>query len=332
MEYEIELNIISLSLLMVFTKLIIAGSTGFVADDAIRAILASTNPKFDVTILTRADSGKAPASIPGAKIVPVDYNDHNGLVKTIKGADAILSFISGPVSKAVDRLLLKAAQEAGVRRIFPSEYTLDILHPAAVSLLTEGGNWPEDTSPVVTARKFTSLAKEGGPTSFTTIIPSAFMDSWLEGTFGSFDPKNRKATILDSGDHYFGGCSLPFLGAAIVAVLQMDEEKTKNKRIPIFEVRATMNQVVDTYEELLGAKFQRDRVTTQDLLNKRNANLAAGNPFVALFDSIIVGAFDGRGAGDPEGGLEFDGDGFLTMKRKTLKELTTEALKKIGAI
>lgn len=284
---------------MVFTKLIIAGSTGYVADNAIRALLASTKPKFDVTILTRADSGKAAPSIPGAIIVPVDYNDHNGLVKTIAGADAILSFISGPVSKAVDLLLLKAAQEAGVRRIFPSEYTLDVLHPAAVSLLTEGGSWPDDTSAVVTARKFASLADKGGPTSFTTLIPSAFMDSWLEGDFGLFDPKNRKVTLFDSGDHYFSGCSLPFIGAAIVAVLQMDEEKTKNRRIPITEVRATMNQVVDMYEELLGAKFQRDQITSQDLLNKRNASLAAGNSFAALFDSIIVGAFNGCGAGDP---------------------------------
>ncbi|KAL7893226.1 hypothetical protein HDV63DRAFT_387524 [Trichoderma sp. SZMC 28014] len=317
---------------MVFTKLIIAGSTGYVADHAIRAILASTKPKFDVTILTRADSGKTPASIPGAKLVPVDYNNHNELVKAITGADAILSFIAGPVSKAVDRQLLKAAQEAGVRRIFPSEYTLDILHPAAVSLLTEGGNWPEETSPVITAQSFVSLADEGGPTSFTTLIPSAFMDSWLEGDFGLFDPKNRKITVFDGGDHYFAGCSLPFLGSAIVAVLQMDEEKTKNKRIPISEVRATMNQIVDTYEELLGVKFEKDQLTTQDMINKRNANLAAGNPFAALFDGIIIGAFNGSGAADPQGGLEFDGDGFLNVKRKTLKELTVEALKKIGAI
>jgi nucleoside-diphosphate-sugar epimerase len=317
---------------MVFTKLIIAGSTGYVADHAIRAILASTKPKFDVTILTRADSGKAAASIPGAKIVPIDYNDHNGLVKTITGADAILSFIAGPVSKAVDRQLLKAAQEAGVRRIFPSEYTLDILHPAAVRLLTEGGNWPEETSPVVTARQFASLADEGGPTSFTTIIPSAFMDSWLEGDFGLFEPKNRKITVIDGGDHYCAGCSLPFLGAAIVAILQMDEEKTKNKRIPVSELRATINQIADTYEELLGTKFQRDPLTTQDLIHKRDADLAAGNPFAALFDSIIAGAFNGCGAADPVGGLDFDGDGLLTVKRKTLKELTAEALKKIGAL
>lgn len=158
------------------------------------------------------------------------------------------------------------------------------------------------------------------------------MVSWLEGDFGLFEPKNRKITVLDSGDHYFAGCSLPFIGAAIIAVLQMDEEKTKNKRISITKVRATMNQIVDIYEELLGTKFQRAQITSQEFLNKRNADLAAGNAFAALLDGIIVGEFNGCGAGDLVDGLAFDGDGLLNIKRKTLKELTTEALKKIGTI
>jgi hypothetical protein len=317
---------------MTFTKLIIAGSTGYVADHAIRAILASTNPKFDVTILTRADSGKKSPATAGVKFVPINYNDHAALVRVITGADAILSFISGPPSKVIDLQLLKAAQEAGVRRIFPSEYTLDILHPGAVALLTEGGDWPEDTSPVVTGRKFTSLADEGGPTSFTTIIPSAFQDSWLEGDFGMFDPKNRKVKVIDSGDYYFTGCSMPFLAAAIVAVLQMDEEKTKNKRIPVAEVRMTMNQVADAYEEVTGTKFERDSVSSQELIEQRNTFLKDGNPSAALFVSVNLGAFNGCGAGDAKEGLDFNGDGFLKLKRKSLKELVSEAVAKIGAV
>ncbi|KAJ5611249.1 hypothetical protein N7510_007968 [Penicillium lagena] len=316
---------------MVFTKLVIAGSSGYVADHAIRAILASTEPKFDVTILTRADSDKTPPSIPGAKIVPVDYNDHSALVRAVSGADAILSFLSGPAARVVDQLLLKAAQAASVRRIFPSEYTLDVLHPAAVSLLTEGGDWQEDLSPVVAARKFLALADEGGPTSFTTLITSGFIDSWLEGDFGSFDPKNGKVTVVDSGDHYFTGCSLPFLGAAIVAVLKMDEERTKNKRIHIAELRATMNQIADTYDEVTGTKFERSRVTSQELISQRNASLKAGNAVGAYFGAIHLGAFNGCGAGDLKDGLQFDGDGFLNVRRKTLKELVVEAVSKVGA-
>ncbi|KAJ5565150.1 hypothetical protein N7513_001392 [Penicillium frequentans] len=315
---------------MTFTKLIIAGSTGYVADHALRAISASTTPKFDVTILTRADSGKVPSSAPGAKIVPIDYSDHNALVRAVTGADAILSFISGPPSKVVDLLLLKAAQEAGVRRIFPSEYTLDVLHPKQVSLFTEGGDWPEDTSPVVTARRFLALADEEGPTSFTTLVSSAFIDAWLEGDFGSFDPLNHKVTVIDSGDHYFSGCSLPFLGAAIVAVLQMDEGKTKNRRIPIAELRMTMNQIADAYDEATGVKFERLRDTSQELIQQRNASLKAGNPFGALFVATHLGAFNGSGAGDLKDGLEFDGDGFFNVRRQTLMEIAVKALQNVG--
>ncbi|KAK5994198.1 Isoflavone reductase-like protein [Cladobotryum mycophilum] len=314
---------------MQFIKIVVAGSTGYLADHAIPALLNSTKPKFDVTVLTRANSGKNP-SLPGAKIIPIDYEDHAALVRAVTGADAIVSLVSGGANRLVDPNLLKAAQEAGVRRIFPSEYTLDVLHPKAVSLLSEGGHWPDNVTPVNDARNFLALANQDGPTSFTTIVPAAFMDSWLEGEFGFFEPKNRKATVLDGGDHYFTGCSLPFLAASIVAILQMDEEATKNKRIPVAEVRTTMNEIVESYEEAMGAKFEKVPVTSQQLVDQRNDSLKTGNAFAALFVTIKIGAFDGSGAGDLKDGLQFDGDGFLAMKRKTLRELTAEAVEKIG--
>ncbi|KAL7807426.1 hypothetical protein V8C26DRAFT_414808 [Trichoderma gracile] len=204
------------------------------------------------------------------------------------------------------------------------------MHPEAVKLLTEGGNWPEDSSPVLTARKFLALAEDGRPTSFTTLIPSAFLDSWLQGSFGLFEPMNRRVTVIDSGDNYFSGCSLPFLADAIVAVLQMDENKTKNKRIPITEVRATMNQVADTYEKLLGEKFEKNQVTCRELVDQRNAKLQAGKPADALILMIHLAAFNGSGPGDLVDGLSFDGDGHLRAERKSLKQLTTDSLRQIG--
>ncbi|PTB76569.1 hypothetical protein M440DRAFT_1463224 [Trichoderma longibrachiatum ATCC 18648] len=218
---------------MVFTKLVIAGSSGYVADYAIRAIMACTKPQFDVTILTRRKGSAESPSIPGARVIPVDYFDHDELVKAVAGADAILSFISGLASKVIDKLLLKAAQEAGVRRIFPSEYTLDILHPEAVKLLTEGGDWPEDSSPTYMKR---------------------------------------------------------------------------------FWVRP----------------FERSQVTSQELLEQRNANLQSGNHVDALLAMIHLAAFNGSGAADLVDGLKFDGDGYLRTQRKTLRRLTVESLRRIG--
>lgn len=317
---------------MPFVKIVIAGSTGWLADHVLPAILKSTDPKFEVTILTRTDSGKNKA-FPSATVIPVDYEDHSRLVRAVTGADAILSLVSNASSKVVDLQLLAAAQEAGIRRIFPSEYTLDVLHPQAVSLLAGDGDiWPDSMSPVAVARNFTALANHNSPTSFTTVIPSAFIDGWLEGGFGLFETKRRRVTLIDGGDHHFTGCSLPFIAASIVAVLKMDEEKTKNKRIHISELRTTMNEMINAYEEVTGVEFERVPVSVQTLMAQRDNLIESGELFPALFVSIQIGAYGGGGAADLADGLQFDGDGHLGVQRATIKQIAAEVAKKIEVV
>lgn len=41
-----------------------------------------------------------------------------------------------------------------------------------------------------------------------------------------------------------------------------------------------------------------------------------------------VGASNGQGAEDIQEGLEFDGNGLLTLERKTIEELVAEAVEK----
>lgn len=311
---------------MPFTRLVVAG-TGGLAKLAIPAILSSTQPKFEVTILTRKTSN-TPPSFPGAKVVQVDYSEHAELVRLFAGADAVVSLVNGGISRIVDRQLLAAAQEAGVRRIFPSEYSLEILHPVAQSLLDKP--WPDNLAVVPLAKEFVGLANKGGPTSFTTIIPSAFIDEWVEGSFALFEPKNSKVTVLDGGDHTFTGCSLPFIAGCLVAALKMDEEKTKNKRIHVSEVRTTVNEIIGLYEKITGRGFERVPITTQDLIEQRNRFFADGEFFPAILTTIQVAAFGGGGAGDLEDGLGFDGDGFLDVKRKSIEQLVHDGLKKIG--
>ncbi|KAK5681325.1 hypothetical protein LTR17_027507 [Elasticomyces elasticus] len=310
---------------MPFTKIVVAGSTGALADHVLRAVLSSTEPKFEVTVLTRKGSDKVP-SLPGAKLVPVDYSDHQALVQAVSGHDAIVSLVGGMAANPVDSALLKAAQAAEVRRIFTSEYTVDILHPAMVSLYS-GEGWPEhwDTH-LKKARRFAALADAGSSTSYTTLMPSAFVDNWLAGVYGNFDPKGRKVTLIDGGDFPFTGCSLEFLAACIVAALQMPEEETKNKRIPVSEVRTTMKEIVRVFEKVTGDSFTVDNVTSKSLLDARaGAFKDEVFPMAAMY-THVVGAFNGQGAGDLQEGLKFDGDGFLTMKRKTIEELAVAAL------
>ncbi|TFB00481.1 hypothetical protein CCMA1212_007577 [Trichoderma ghanense] len=61
---------------------------------------------FSCYHLNRIKKGGASLSISGVEIIPVDHFDHDELERAVTGADAILSFISGLASKAIDKLLL----------------------------------------------------------------------------------------------------------------------------------------------------------------------------------------------------------------------------------
>ncbi|KAL7937554.1 hypothetical protein V8C35DRAFT_292791, partial [Trichoderma chlorosporum] len=79
-------------------------------------------------------------------------------------------------------------------------------------------------------------------TDSTLIMTSMFVDTFIvNGQFGVYDIKNRKATLVDTGDALFTGCTTEFIAAAIVAILKLPEEATKNKRIPVAEVRMSGN-------------------------------------------------------------------------------------------
>ncbi|SCU85243.1 LADA_0D06436g1_1 [Lachancea dasiensis] len=315
---------------MAFKKIVVAGSSGNLADHVLKALLDCTTPKFDVTVLTRSNSGKK-VSVPGARVVPVNYGDKADLAAAVSGADAIMNLVSGKVGGVVDKQLLEAAKETGVRRIFPCWCGMDVLHPSAVALFTrpDGSPLAPVVSPVQDARKFLALAEENSTVSFTTLIPSLFIDAALEGRFGTIEPQNRKITLFDDGKHHVTGSSLPFIGACFVAVLQMDEEKTKNKRIRVAEVRTSLKEIAETFEKVTKLEFEKVPVSIESMLAKRQKALEEGQIIPAFYTSLMTAVFNGSGAGDIEDGLQFDGDGFLTLKRKSIEELVTEAVAKV---
>lgn len=161
-------------------------------------------------------------------------------------------------------------------------------------------------------------------------MPSAFIDGWLRGDFGLFDPKNRRVTLVDGGEEYFTGCSMRFLAEAIVAVLKMDEERTRNRRVCVAEVRTTMGEIARMYEDVMGEEVERVGVSSGELVERRDELLKMGDLVGAGFVGIQIGAFNGGGAGDLKDGMEFDGDGGLSVQRRSLRELVVEAVETVG--
>ncbi|KAJ4417979.1 hypothetical protein N0V82_005831 [Gnomoniopsis sp. IMI 355080] len=315
-----------------FTSVVLAGAAGSIGSPLLRKLLESSSPTFQVTVLTRkghsttdTSSKQTPSSVvenPRQKTVAVDYNDHASLVQALSGADVVVSALPNPVIQTVDHLLLRAAQEAGVRRIFPSEYTLDVLHPAAVAAFGE-------ESPVVqSARKFVSLAESDSVTSFTTIVTGMFTDLALGGgLLNIWNWTDLQVTSIDGGDKVFTTSSTEFVAASIVAALKMDEEKTKNRRIRIAENQTTIRGMTSVLEEVAGCKFQAIELSSQELSKRKEEADKTGDKLAMYVNPLLRVNFDGSGAGNFQEGLEFGAEGEWYVPRKSLKELAQEVMK-----
>lgn len=311
-----------------FQNIVLAGATGSIGSPILRNLLESTSPTFNVTVLVRenpsATSGQD-QSQPRYKTAVVDYNDHASLVRALKAAgpaDALVSALPSHVSQAVNPLLLRAAQEAGVRRIFPSEFTLDVMHPRAVEA------FGEDAPTIRNAKELLALGEEGSNsvTSFTTIVPGMFIDLFLRGLLGVWDVKEGRYLNIAGGNEPFTASSTEFIAASVVAALRMDEEKTKNKRIRIAEVQTTIKEVVGLIEEVKGVKLEAVDLSLEEVLQRKEEATKAQDPVGMYINAICYVEFGGSGAGNLTDGLAFDADGDSLIKRKPLKQLVEETL------
>jgi uncharacterized protein YbjT (DUF2867 family) len=86
------------------------------------AVLASTQPKFNVTVLARPSSSyEAPSE--QVKVVKHELTDQTSIAESLRGIDAVLMIQR--VDKdfvAVSKAVIEAAIAAGVKMVMPSDF------------------------------------------------------------------------------------------------------------------------------------------------------------------------------------------------------------------
>ncbi|KAL7907506.1 hypothetical protein GGI35DRAFT_487228, partial [Trichoderma velutinum] len=317
---------------MSFNNIMIAGGSGNLGSAILRELLSSSDPTFNVTALTHSKSTTAASlamtfGLPSTashrlNVVWVDYGNQENLIEALSGAEVVIATLAGHVALQIDPLLLEASRKAGVRRYIPSQYALDVLHPTAVGLFTDG--WPNAFS-LALARRYMALGEENGPISYTTVLPSMFIDVFLEtGLWGAYDIPHRKAVVVDDGTQFLTVCSTEFIAAAIIAILKLPEDATKNKRIPIAETRTTAVELIETIEEVFGFKMDVEYKPSGEFLRERQDALAKKDFRTAHIKSTLKLGGDGSGAADLIEGLAFDANGTFVFPRRNVKDLVLQ--------
>jgi uncharacterized protein YbjT (DUF2867 family) len=155
----------------------------------------------------------------GAELVTADLADEASLLRACDAVDVVVSSVQGLGDVIVDgqKRLLKAAEEAGVARMIPSDYSIDFFKTS------EGDNRNLDW------RRAFNRALDGSSVRGTSVLCGAFMDLLKMGAIGP-DPKTGLFKVWGDPNQAYDFTSTDDL-AKYIAVVALDADAARVVRV-----------------------------------------------------------------------------------------------------
>jgi len=240
---------------MAFTKVAVIGAGGNLGKHFIQSLLASTNPKFEITAIARATSSyTAPSE--NIKVIKQDLTDHSTLVENLRGNEALI-LVQGTDHEflTVSKAVIEAAIDAGVKMVMPSDYG------------------SRDTPIFITAAAFKPMIRDfvkekasDNKITYTIIKNGAFFDMSFKMAY-NIDYAAKKATLFDDGNQKFHTTTYGSIANAIVGVLRAPAQYA-NKTVYIHDFYTTQRELLSIVESEVnkdGSKFETTSIDTEEL-------------------------------------------------------------------
>ncbi|KAL7954709.1 hypothetical protein V8C34DRAFT_317042 [Trichoderma compactum] len=235
-------------------RVAVLGGSGNLGPHVVNGLL---DAGFEVTVITRLESQATFTD--RVSVERIDITSKEAVESVLQGRDALVSTIS-PAAVGDQRTIIDAAVAAKVRRFMPSEFGVDTRRAEGKSIgwiLAKKLNITDYLSEVV--QKYPWF-------SWTGLAVGLFFDWGIKTKFlHGINPKDRIGTIVDSGNKPYAATHVSFIGEAVAAILKKPEE-TANKYLSIFSFAITQNEVLKSFEEETGSKFQITKLKGSDLI------------------------------------------------------------------
>jgi hypothetical protein len=307
-------------------KICIAGAGGIPGRNILSSLLSNGPFEHALTVLRRPATKAVPLTKDGPhqsyQTVFVDFDDRSSLTQVIETLkpNVMISALNAEPGPLLDTKLVNSTVDALTSTnwedqiLFINGYTLDIMHPSVSNLQSD------QLDKMASKREFAGLldstSNKYTKFEYATIVNAAFLDYTLIKGYTGIDLEAKTAIIYDGGNNELTGCSLQFVGDAVVELIRQrffgthDEvEQVRNKRVKIAETTYSGRQLLEAVETVTGAQFLRNEQSSQQL------------PAIGQLN------WDGQGAAAfVPGGLEFGTDGTLKGKRRTLVDIVKRAV------
>ncbi|OCK79121.1 NmrA family transcriptional regulator [Lepidopterella palustris CBS 459.81] len=306
---------------MPLQKVALIGANGTLGPAVLSALLSRPNGHANTTVLTRASSKTTyppyvrTTSVPDSLPIPA-------LTLALRGHDALVMTMAG--SHVADALkLAEAAFAAGVRRVIPADFgSCDSDDAATLELLAlfEGKKRVRRFLEDLAGRE---RGAGVGRLSWTSLVTGHFFDWMLREGLLQFDVKKRKALVLDGGDVRFSASNLEFVGRAVVAVLEREEE-TMNRLLYVQSFCVTQNQVLAALEKATGGKWEVEAAESRKVIEERKEKADRGEKeaveeIVSVW-GIVAANWEGK---------EGFANGLLGLGEEDLEEVVGRVVKEV---
>jgi uncharacterized protein YbjT (DUF2867 family) len=250
----------------------IIGGNGTLGKPVLEALQKS---EFDVWVINRQTSKSV---YPRTQILTVpDDLDVDAIAKEFqeKQIDALVIAIAGSQVEQ-QRKLIDAAFKSGVKRVMPADF----------GSCDSADDKTNEILPLMKGKKgirdyLVELEKKErdgnrGKLTWTSLVNAHFFDWGLGNGLLKFDVRGRKAYLLDGGNIKFSASTLPFIGSAVVKVLEKPQE-TENKLLYIHSLHVTQEEVLAALEKVTGDKFERIEENSEEELKKCRPKMLDGD-------------------------------------------------------
>lgn len=270
---------------MSLSNIAIIGGTGTLGKPMLKVLKAS---EFNIFVINRQTSKSV---YPGTQVitVPDDMNvEEVSKLFREKKIDALILAIAGS-QVDTQRKLIDAAFKGGVKRVLPAEFgSCDSADEKTNEILPLMKGKKDIRDYLISLEN--KPREEGGNLTWTSLVTGHFFDYGLTTELLKFNVKERKAYIVDGGNIKSSGSTLPFIGKAVIKILEKPME-TENKILYVHNIHNTQLELLAALEKVTGDRFERiDQNSDEQLQIVRpkmlNGDRDAGEEVVAIWGVV----------------------------------------------
>jgi uncharacterized protein YbjT (DUF2867 family) len=231
-------------------KIAIVGGTGTIGTPTLSALLAAQI--HTITAISRTDSNATFAS--NVTVKKGDYASHSFLVSALTSNEVLIMQL-GIFSNHQQIPLIKAAAEAGVKYILPTEFGSDPYAPFA------------KTFPMLTGKvRYRELVESLGM-SWVCVVNNPWFDWSLNRGMWGVDVPNKKASMYTGAEGKFNTTSLQQVGRGVAALLSLPDaqlEKYKNSPVYLSSFCVSQRETLDATIRVTDSKESEWEIATLD--------------------------------------------------------------------